>query len=128
MPIALNGFGWICKSVLEYSGTFFQFFLGIVNCNWPMKNVASELIIFPPQCLDNSFNSEIVLFFISSAVLLKILEYDSLDDSYHDKKFHNQIYKKNNKNSHSVTTNYIEIILEKILKNVEIRLSSDFKH
>ena len=47
----------------ECSGTFLKIFLGIVNCNWLMKNVASELIIFPPQCLDNSFNSEIVLFF-----------------------------------------------------------------
>ena len=68
-----------------------------------MKNVESELIIFHPQCLDNSFNSKIALFLISSAVLLKILEYDSLDDSYHDEKFHNQIYKKKNKNSHSIT-------------------------
>ena len=39
-----------------------KFFLGIVNCNWLMKNGESELIIFPPQCLDNSFNSKIVLF------------------------------------------------------------------
>ena len=56
---------WIKLKRGTFSGIFWNFdkyFPGIVNCNWLMKNVGKELIIFLPQCLDNSFNSEIVLF------------------------------------------------------------------
>ena len=86
---------------LENSRKPRNFFLDIENCSWLTKNVEKGRIIFPRRCLDDSvvFLKNIVLFLISSAVLLKILEYDSLDDSYHDEKFHNQIYKKNNKNN-----------------------------